>query len=204
MQHLLGKEVFIIQGPMKSFRGTLYSLSQDTCVVAVQGRKQEFSRAHVVRSENTLLTSICSLLTHTCSWKGVLLTGVYLPPRQLREFLRLARGSFIQPPHIIPPQTPRHSPPLDVSHVDQTIPAVEVSVWDAPIDSSVIDRYPSTGFHNDRSDAWSFNEADREERQLHPPSASASSYSMLHSFHILFVVTHRLQQTISLQFYTIP
>ncbi|KAG1839350.1 hypothetical protein F4604DRAFT_1940856 [Suillus subluteus] len=140
MQHLLGKE--------------------DTCVVVVQGRKQEFSRAHVV------------------SWKGVLLTGVYLPPCQLREFLRLARGSFIQSPHIIPPQTPRHSPPPppDVSHVDQTIPAVEVSVWDAPVDSSVINRYPlSAGFHNDRSDVWSFNEADREERQLHPPSASASS-----------------------------
>jgi hypothetical protein len=49
MRHLLGKEVFIIKGPMKSFRGTLHSLSQDTCVVAIQGRKQEFSRAHVVR-----------------------------------------------------------------------------------------------------------------------------------------------------------
>ncbi|KAG2740859.1 hypothetical protein P692DRAFT_20685739, partial [Suillus brevipes Sb2] len=44
MRHLLGKEVFIIQGPMKSYRGTLQSLSQDTCEVAVQGRKQEFLR----------------------------------------------------------------------------------------------------------------------------------------------------------------
>ncbi|KAG2108193.1 uncharacterized protein F5147DRAFT_773777 [Suillus discolor] len=116
------------------------------------------------------------------SWKGVLLTGVYLPLRQLREFLRLARGSFIQPPHITPPQTPCHSPPPspDISRVDQTIPAVEVLVWNAPIDSSVIDRYPlSTGLHNDRSNAWSFNEADREERQLHPPSASASSSNNL-------------------------
>lgn len=155
MRHLLGKEVFIIQGPMKSFRGTLHSLSQDTCVVAVQGRKQEFLRAHVV------------------SWKGVLLTGVYLPPRQLGEFLRLVRASFIQPPHITPPRTPRHSPSGDVSHVDQTVPAVQVSVWDAPVDWSLIDRHPSSAtLHND---PWSFNNVDREERQLHPPSTTASS-----------------------------
>jgi hypothetical protein len=202
MRHLLGKEVFIIQGPMKSFRGTLHSLSQDTCVVAVQGRKQEFSRAHVVRSEITLLTSGCSLLTHTCSWKGVLLTGVYLPPRELGEFLRLARSSFIQPPHIIPPQTPRHSPG-DVSHVDQTVPAVQVSVWDAPVDSSAIDPCPSSAALN--NDPWSFNDVDREERQLHPSSASTSSSGTLHFIsRLVRIHSYRLQQTISLQLYTIP
>ncbi|KAG2351048.1 Hsp70 protein-domain-containing protein [Suillus spraguei] len=71
MRHLLGKE--------------------DTCMVAVQGRKQEFLRAHVV------------------SWKGVLLTGVYLPPHQLGEFLRLVQASFIQPRishHLEPLLTP--------------------------------------------------------------------------------------------------
>ncbi|KAG1743673.1 uncharacterized protein EDB91DRAFT_1081055 [Suillus paluster] len=155
MWHLLGKEVFIIQGPMKSYQGTLHSLSQHTCEVAVQGRKQEIPRAHVI------------------SWKGVLLTGVYLPPRQLREFLRLARGSFIQPPHITPPRTPCHLPPPDVSHADQTAPAVQVSVWDAPVDSLVIDQRPSPAAPHD--DPWTLNEADREEHQLHPPSASTSS-----------------------------
>ncbi|KAG1795915.1 hypothetical protein EV424DRAFT_1547319 [Suillus variegatus] len=154
MRHLLGKEVFVIKDPMKSFRGTLHSLSQDTCVVAIQGRKQELSRAHVV------------------SWKGVLLTGVYLAPHQLGEFLKLARGSFIQPPHITPPQTPRHSPPRDVPHVDQTIPVTQVSVWDTPIDS--IDQYPPSAALNNNN-VWSYNEDDRKERQLYPPSASTSS-----------------------------
>ncbi|KAG1817550.1 uncharacterized protein BJ212DRAFT_1299100 [Suillus subaureus] len=60
--------------------------------------------------------------------------------------------------------------------ISQTISAVEVSVWDAPINLLVIDQYPSSaGFHNDQSDAWSFNKADREECQLHPPSATNPS-----------------------------
>lgn len=51
MQHLVGKEVFIIQGAMKSYRGTLQSLSRDTCKVAFQGRIEEFPRTYVVRLE---------------------------------------------------------------------------------------------------------------------------------------------------------
>ncbi|KAG1719027.1 hypothetical protein EDD22DRAFT_855130 [Suillus occidentalis] len=158
MRHLLGKEVFIIKGPMKSFRETLHLLSQDTCVVAIQGRKQDFSRAHVV------------------SWKGVLLTSVYLAPHQLGEFLKLARGSFIQPPHITPPQTPRHSPPRDVPHVEQTIPVTQVLVWDTPIDS--IDQYPPSAALS--NDVWSYNEDDRKERQSYPPGLCYNWHMKMH------------------------
>ncbi|KAG1763985.1 hypothetical protein EV702DRAFT_1051525 [Suillus placidus] len=152
MRHLLGKEVFIIHGPMKSYRGTLQSLSRDRCEVAVQGRKQEFMRAHVA------------------SWKGVLLTGVCLPLHQLREFLKLVGSSFVQLPHIAPPQTPRHSPHHSPPP-DEPAPAVQGSVWDASIESLGLDRRPSPTKDN----PWTFNETDREEHLLHPPDASASS-----------------------------
>ncbi|KAG2336464.1 hypothetical protein BDR05DRAFT_953342 [Suillus weaverae] len=50
MQSIVGQEVFVIRGPMKSYRGTLHSLSQDTCVVAVvQGSRRVFRREYVVR-----------------------------------------------------------------------------------------------------------------------------------------------------------
>jgi hypothetical protein len=61
MQHLVGKEVFIIQGAMKSYRGTLQSLSRDTCKVAFQGRIEEFPRTYVIRLEIILF---CRFDTH--------------------------------------------------------------------------------------------------------------------------------------------
>ncbi|KAG1858604.1 hypothetical protein C8R48DRAFT_674190 [Suillus tomentosus] len=152
MQHLVGKEVFIIQGAMKSHRGTLQSLSWDTCKVAVQGQTEEFPRTHVV------------------SWKGVLLNGFCLPQNQQQDFNKLVRSSFIRSPHVTPPQTPRHSPE---SHPDQPAPIIQGSLWDAPIDSLEFDRYRSSPTAP-RQDPWVFNEDDREERRLYPPHASSS------------------------------
>jgi hypothetical protein len=151
---------------MKSYRGTLQSLSQGKCEVAVQGRKQEFMRAHVARSENNICFNLSKSTHAHCSWKGVLLTGVYLPPHQLREFLKLVRSSFVQLPHVVPPQTPRYSSPPD-----EPAPAAQESVWDASIESLGLDQHPSPIKDN----PWTFNESDREERLLHPPDASTSS-----------------------------
>ncbi|KAG1734424.1 uncharacterized protein EDB91DRAFT_1084081 [Suillus paluster] len=57
MQSVVGQEVFVIHGPMKSYRGTLHSLSQDTCMVTViQGSRRVFRREHVVSRTGILLT----------------------------------------------------------------------------------------------------------------------------------------------------
>jgi hypothetical protein len=142
-------------------------------------------RSRSPRSEARILASsrrqvrthylLCFVYSHSCtsSWKGVLLTGVYLPPNQLRGFLKLIRSSFIQAPHVTPPRTPRHSPPRHSPPPNEPPPVVQVSAWDVPIDSLVIDRCPPPTAPSD--DPWTFNESDRAERQLHPPDANISS-----------------------------
>ncbi|KAG2115328.1 uncharacterized protein F5147DRAFT_649698 [Suillus discolor] len=157
MQHLVGKEVFIIQGAMKSYRGTLQLLSWDTCKVAFQGRIEEFLRTYVV------------------SWIGVLLNGSRLPQNQQQEFNNLVRSSFIRPPHITPQKTPHHSPLPDESHPNQPAPAIMESLWDAPMDSLEIDWCQEDASSVPRQDPWVFNEDDREERRLYPLDASSSS-----------------------------
>jgi len=51
MGKYIGQEVFIVHGHMKSYRGTLQSLSETKCVVAVlQGSRHEFKRNEVAVS----------------------------------------------------------------------------------------------------------------------------------------------------------
>ncbi|KAG1843215.1 hypothetical protein C8R48DRAFT_678776 [Suillus tomentosus] len=122
MQSIVGQEVFIIHGPMKSYRGTLHSLSPDTCVVAVvQGSRRVFRREHVV------------------SRTGILLTGVRLPLNLHVDFNNLIRASFIRPPHVSPPRTPRPSPPPVVSRPDKPADPMVGSSWDATVDSVLLD-----------------------------------------------------------------
>ncbi|KAG2088936.1 uncharacterized protein F5147DRAFT_788635 [Suillus discolor] len=166
MQDCIGKDVIIISGPMKSYRGTLHSLSQDKCQVAiVQGSKQEFRRS------------------------GVLLTGVRLPYKLQMDFNKLVRSLFIQSPHVTPPRTPRHSPPPEASRSDLPTDATLQS-WDAPAESVLLELNRQQDLSSASQDPWTINEADKEDLQLHPANASSSSSladsltSMFHDTHI--------------------
>ncbi|KAG1874139.1 hypothetical protein C8R48DRAFT_669745 [Suillus tomentosus] len=92
MARFIGKQVVVIQGHMKALRGTLRSLTRDTCQVDLfQGQRQQLSRSHVV------------------SESGDLLNGGRLSTEQLKIFIQMLRRSYIQrPPRA---RTPPPSPP---------------------------------------------------------------------------------------------
>ncbi|KAG1895981.1 uncharacterized protein F5891DRAFT_1193612 [Suillus fuscotomentosus] len=157
MQYCIGKDVIIISGPMKSYRGTLHSLSRDECQVAVvQGSKREFQREHVVNRS------------------GVLLTGVRLPYKLQMDFNKLVWSSFIRSPHVTTPRTPRHSPPPEASRSDPPT-AATLQSWDAPAESVLLELNRQQDLSSASQDPWTINEADKEDLRLHPANASSSS-----------------------------
>ncbi|KAG2137104.1 uncharacterized protein EDB93DRAFT_1253720 [Suillus bovinus] len=157
MQSIVSQEVFVIRGPMKSYRGTLHLLSQDTCVVAVvQNSRRVFRREHVV------------------SRTGILLNSVHLPLNLHTDFNNLIRASFIRAPHVEPPQTLHPSPPPVVLCSDQPADPVIESSWDAHAES-VLHHLSSECTGTAPKDCWTIDEEDLTELQMIPPSGGLST-----------------------------
>ncbi|KAI5997586.1 hypothetical protein EDD15DRAFT_2194623 [Pisolithus albus] len=84
----VGREVWIISGPSKGYRGTLRSVGRTTCQVAIHSGVMQLKHTAVVTES------------------GVLLNGAPLDPARMAAFIELRRTSFVPtapPRHITPP-----------------------------------------------------------------------------------------------------
>ncbi|KAI6032345.1 hypothetical protein BKA83DRAFT_4122682 [Pisolithus microcarpus] len=91
MECQVGREVWIISGPSKGYRGTLRSVGRTTCQVAIHSGIMQLKHTAVVTES------------------GVLLSGAPLDPARMAAFIELRRTSFIRtapPPRRITPPPP--------------------------------------------------------------------------------------------------
>lgn len=91
VERQVGREVWIISGPSKGYRGTLRSVGRTTCQVAIHSGIMQLKHTAVVTES------------------GVLLSGAPLDPARMAAFIELRRTSFVRtapPPRRITPPPP--------------------------------------------------------------------------------------------------
>ncbi|KAI5981831.1 hypothetical protein EDD15DRAFT_2203632 [Pisolithus albus] len=84
----VGREVWIISGPSKGYRGMLWSVGRTTCQVAIHSGVMQLKHTAVITES------------------GMLLNGAPLDPARMAAFIELRRTSFVPtapPRHITPP-----------------------------------------------------------------------------------------------------
>ncbi|KAG2103032.1 hypothetical protein BD769DRAFT_1676478 [Suillus cothurnatus] len=141
MRQFIGKQVVVIHGRMKSLRGTLCSLTRDTCQVDLfQGQRQHLPRSYVV------------------SESGDLLNGGRLSTKQLKIFIQMLRQSYIQRPARA--RTPPPSPPPPPPH---SAPEPHLNPWSVDFSiepgTSILEGTPCTA---PSYDPWQVNPEDSE------------------------------------------
>ncbi|KAG1809890.1 uncharacterized protein HD556DRAFT_1302308 [Suillus plorans] len=62
---VIGQEVFIVGGELKGYRATLYDISSDTCIIALNGR------AHTTLRRHDIVTSLSPWTTWTSNAEGI-------------------------------------------------------------------------------------------------------------------------------------
>ncbi|KAG2129750.1 hypothetical protein DEU56DRAFT_915012 [Suillus clintonianus] len=177
----IGREVFVIGGDRKGYRATLYSLSLETCTVAVHGQQRITLKLHEVVTRH-----------------GMKLNGVMLEGLELASFCEMRRRSyFAPPPRSTTPPVEKETVPSS-SLVSLTGPSPSSSnVWSTWSASSEVDKArdatlsvnPTSSTH----DSWTVGQ-DSEAEKL-PDSGpllwlmSKESSSKLSTYHMLLKVS---------------
>ncbi|KAG1864786.1 hypothetical protein F4604DRAFT_1928588 [Suillus subluteus] len=183
----IGHEVFVIGGERKGYRGTLDSLSVETCTVAVRGQVRTTLKLHEVVTRY-----------------GMRLNGVMLQGPELVSFCDMRKRSYLAPPprSVTPPveQIPSSS---SASVTDSSLPPS--NGWSAWSSSADVEHDPSSSLNPSSSSAlqpWSVDALDirdsiearieklRDTGPL-PWLMSKEFSSKLLGYHILFKVSLR-------------
>ncbi|KAG1837945.1 hypothetical protein C8R48DRAFT_782522 [Suillus tomentosus] len=144
----IGHEVFVIGGQRKGYRGTLDSLSLETCTVAVRGQVRATLKLHDVVTKY-----------------GMRLNGVMLEGPELSSFCDMRKRSYLAPPprSVTPPVEQIPSSSL-ASITDPSLPSSNGwSEWSASPSSVDVEHDPSSSANPSSSSAmqaWSVDELD--------------------------------------------
>ncbi|KAG1787811.1 uncharacterized protein HD556DRAFT_1448317 [Suillus plorans] len=174
----IGHEVFVISGNRKGYRATLYSLSFETCTVAVHGQQR-----------------IKLKLNEVATRYGMRLNGAMLEGPELASFCEMRRRSYLAPPprSTTPPVEQEKNPSSSLVSLagPSPSPSNEWSNWSA---SSEVDKiYDSTSSVNPTSsthDPWAVDAQDTEAENS--PDSGPLPWLMSKEFSSKFFTHHVL------------
>ncbi|KAG1721950.1 uncharacterized protein EDB91DRAFT_1088302 [Suillus paluster] len=172
------KEVFVIGGPKKGFRATLYDLSADTCTIAVHGQPRMTARR-------------CDVAT----MYGCRLNGAMLEWNDFTSFCEMRRQSFL------PVSLRSVTPPPEKTTPSALDPGSSVPwvTWSPEVLAAMSSQTENAGSATE--DPWTFNASDAadavvETTQPKPrdPICWLKEYaSQFHRYHALFNVSAGFQ-----------
>ncbi|KAG1859504.1 hypothetical protein C8R48DRAFT_774843 [Suillus tomentosus] len=144
----IGHEVFVIGGQWKGYRGTLDSLSLETCTVAVRGQVRATLKLHDVVTKY-----------------GMRLNGVMLEGPELSSFCDMRKRSYLAPPPRSVTLPVEQIPSSSLASItDPSLPSSNGwSEWSASPSSVDVEHDPSSSANPSSSSAmqaWSVDELD--------------------------------------------
>ncbi|KAG1749186.1 hypothetical protein EDD22DRAFT_958089 [Suillus occidentalis] len=143
----IGQEVFVIGGDRKGYRATLYSLSTETCNIAVHGQQRTTVKLHDVVTRY-----------------GMRLTGKMLEGLELFSFCDMRKRSYVSPP------TRSKTPPVEMtpgSSTSITVPIPSLSngwtTWSASPGDVDVAHDPASDINpgSSTSAPWAIDSQDR-------------------------------------------
>ncbi|KAG2127246.1 hypothetical protein DEU56DRAFT_958827 [Suillus clintonianus] len=181
----IGQEVFVIGGDRKGYRGTLYSLSLESCTIAVHGQPRTTIKLHDVVTRY-----------------GMRLDGVMLEDSDLISFCDVRKRSYLAPPprSTTPPveQVPSSSSALVTD--PSLLPSNRWTTWSASPRSVDVQHDPSSSINPSSSSAlqaWNVDALDsidtrmEKSRDIGPlPWLMTKEFSLkLLTYHVLLKVS---------------
>ncbi|KAG1858586.1 hypothetical protein C8R48DRAFT_775023 [Suillus tomentosus] len=177
----IGREVFVIGGDRKGYRATLYSLSYETCTVAVYGQQRTTLKLHEVVTRY-----------------GMRLNGAMLEGLELASFCEMRKRSYLAPParSTTPPVEKETNPSSSLISITGPNPAPSNvwSTWSASSEAEAPDPTSSIDPTSSTHDPWTVDAQDTEAEKLPnsgplPWLMSKEFSSKLLTYHVLLKVS---------------